>query len=322
MAFSRRDVLKAAAAAGAAVISGESVAGGLASAFRGHGCFLYNPEETLAAYGNRPQALADAMNQAHMRHAWVRLHDVVVPEDFDMTQAIVQALKRNKIDVAGYGWCHGRDPVWEAHFAAAQMKAHGLTHYVANIEQGKIKGKYGASRWTVDGIRRFGAAFRQVMTGGQLLVSTYPYVGEHAPELMQAVEPYVDGFAPQIYWFNYPAAWMWPRRDLPSGRSYDQGDPSSYARLCLDMWQHYTRKPLVMTGQAYWSSSEHSSFSRALAEAKFNSFVGRFSDYSRIAGLNWWHLGGRSSERHGAMSPAMLARLKSADLGKKPYAKA
>lgn len=321
--LSRRQLLRTAVAAGAASVAGPALAAPLAEALRGHGCFLYDPEETIAAYGGSPQALADAMKQAHMRHAWVRLHDVTEPMPADLTRSIVQALRQAGVNVAGYGWCHGRDPEWEAHFAAEQMRAYGITHYVANIEQGKVKGKFGPSRWSAHSIGRFGATLRRAMpAGGQVLVSTYPYIGEHSPELMKAIEPYVDGFAPQVYWFEFPAKWMWPRRDLPASASYRLGDPGSYARLCLDMWRHYTAKPLVITGQAYWSGNEHSGFRRGEVEAKLGAFVSSFSEYQRIAGLNWWHLGGRSTDRHGAMSPAMLARLRSVNLDRRPFARA
>jgi len=293
----------------------------LADAFRGHGCFLYDPEETLAAFGNRPEALTDAMARAHMRHAWVRLHDVVDVMPHEPTQAIIQALRARNILVAGYGWCHGRDPEWEAHLGLSQLKAYGLMHYVANIEQHKNKGrKYGVSKWDVHKIRRYGKAFRGgASPSTQLLISTYPYIGTHAPELMVAAAPYVDGFAPQLYWFNYPSAWMWPRPDLPATASYKLSDPASYVRLCLDMWRHYTTKPLVLTGQAYWREQETSGFDRIHAEVKFDAFINGFTDYGRIAGLNWWHLGGLNTERSGAMSPMMVARLRATNMDAKPY---
>ncbi len=293
----------------------------LADAFRGHGCFLYDPEETLAHFGGNPDAVAEAMVRSHMRHAWVRLHDVTEPVPVEPTQAIVAALRRRNILIAGYGWCHGRDPEWEAHLGLAQMKAYGITHYVANIEQGKNKGKYGVSRWDVSKIRRYGKAFRAgAWPATQLLISTYPFIGTHAPELMTAALPYVDGFAPQLYWFNYPSAWMWPRADLPAGASYKVNDPASYVRLCLDMWRHYTSKPLVITGQAYWHDGETADFDRIDAETKFAAFLDHFTDYGRIAALNWWHLGGRSNERSGAMSPMMFAYLRDRNLDVKPYA--
>jgi hypothetical protein len=294
----------------------------LADAFRGHGCFLYDPEETLAAFGGNPDALAEAVARSHMRHAWVRLHDVTEVVSAEPTQAIVAALRRRNILIAGYGWCHGRDPEWEARLGLAQMQAYGITHYVANIEQGKNKGrKYGVSKWDVSKIHRYGKAFRAgAWPATQLLISTYPFIGTHAPELMTAALPYVDGFAPQLYWFNYPSAWMWPRVDLPEGASYKVGDPASYVRLCLDMWRHYTSKPLVITGQAYWHDGETADFDRVDAETKFAAFLDRFNDYGRVAALNWWHLGGRSSERSGAMSPMMFAYLRDRNLDIKPYA--
>src|SRR2546430_1842701 len=109
----------------------------VAECFRGHGTFLYDPKETLAKFNNDAVKLADAVKQAGMQHAWVRLHDVVDPEPFAETQAIVEKLMAAGIQIAGWGWCQGRDPEAEATLATDQLKAHGLLHYVADIEEGR-----------------------------------------------------------------------------------------------------------------------------------------------------------------------------------------
>jgi len=142
---------------------------------------------------------------------------------------------------------------------------------------------------------------------------------------MVAADPHVDGFAPQVYWFDYPAAGMWPRPDLPPGAHYTLKNPASYARLCTDMWRHYTAKPLVITGQAYWTPSEGDQFDQAKAEAKLDSFLHDMTDadWSRIVGLNWWHFGHKATTpQRGQMSPAMAAAIATANLGAKPYAAA
>jgi hypothetical protein len=69
-----------------------------------HGTFLYDPSETLAKFNHDAAKLVNAVKQAAMRHAWVRLHDVVVPEPFDETHLIVQSLTAADIHVAGWGW--------------------------------------------------------------------------------------------------------------------------------------------------------------------------------------------------------------------------
>ena len=265
--------------------------------FKGHGTFLYEPDEMLARYNGDANKLADAMLTARMQHVWVRLHDVVRPSPGLLTKKIVTALRAKGLHVAGYGWCHGADPAEEAKLATDQLNLHGLTHYVANIEHGKKKGAYGEFKWTPAEIKAFFKRFRELAEpSAQVLISTYPFIGWHKPELMVAANPHVDGFAPQVYWFDYPAENMWPRPDLPPGAQYILQNPASYARLCLDMWRHYTTKPLVVTGQAYWTPSEGKHFDQPRAEAKLNAFLHDMTDadWSRIARNS---IGGTSATR-------------------------
>lgn len=297
----------------------------LAQCFKGHGTFLYEPDETLARYNGDAGKLADAIIAARMQHVWVRLHDVAEVVPAVSTKKIVTALRTKGLHLAGYGWCHGAHPAAEAKLATDQLRLYGLTHYVANIEDGKNKGPlHGISKWTTAEIATFFQNFRVLAEpGAQVLISTYPFIGWHEPELMVAANPYVDGFAPQVYWFDYPAAGMWPRPDLPPGAHYTEKNPASYARLCTDMWRHYTTRPLVITGQAYWTPSEGNHFDQAKAEGKLGSFLHDMTDadWSRIAGLNWWHFGHKAtSPQRGAMSPAMAAAIAAAMLDAKPYA--
>jgi hypothetical protein len=46
---------------------------GLSSAFRKHGAYIYQVAETIARYGTTALAI-EAMNEAQMTHAWVRIH--------------------------------------------------------------------------------------------------------------------------------------------------------------------------------------------------------------------------------------------------------
>jgi hypothetical protein len=84
--------------------------------------------------------------------------------------------------------------------------------------------------------------------------------------------------------------------------------------LCIDRWRRLmgaSQKPLVVTGQAYWGEGN----TQAEAEAKLEHFLGNWNGYSRVVGLNWWHLGGGQ-----AMSHLMLERITAARLGQKNYA--
>jgi len=121
---------------------------------------------------------------------------------------------------------------------------------------------------------------------------------------MHTADPFVDAFAPQVYWFWYPNKKMFSE---PGAKGpYKTNDASAYANLCLDVWRHITDKPIVITGQAYWGESH--GWERQDAEEKLQEFVTGFDRYGEIAGLNWWHLAGNA-----AMSSAMEALIAAAD---------
>lgn len=293
----------------------------LADAFKGHGTFFYSAEHTLRKYDNDPAKLAAAMQEAGMSHGWVRLHswnkttNQPKVEPYQPTLKLVTALKDAGIAVAGWGWNQGIAPRTDADVAAEQLRRYGIEHYVADIEHG-----HSDAHWTQAEIRTFCTRLRgNLSADAQILVSTFGFVGTHEPGLMQAAEPYVNGFAPQVYWFYYPKSWMLGRSDLPAGANYQLGRPAEYVRLCVDMWGHYVSKPLVVTGQAYWGESN--TYVRPRGEQKLQDFVSHFEAWDRIAGFNWWHFGHKQiSHSNGAMSPEMSSAISAARLDLKSYA--
>jgi hypothetical protein len=171
--------------------------------------------------------------------------------------------------------------------------------YVADIEQG-VSG----AEWRPKSIKKFLTATRAELGGKPLILSTHGFIPYHEPELMHTADPFVDAFAPQVYWFWYPNKKMFSE---PGAKGpYKTNDASAYANLCLDVWRHITDKPIVITGQAYWGESH--GWERQDAEKKLQEFVMGFDRYGEIAGLNWWHLAGNA-----AMSPAMEALIAAAD---------
>ncbi len=246
----------------------------------------------------------------------------MTPEPEKPTAALIAALKDEKIPVAGWGFDPGIDPAHEAHVAAKLVKDHGLTHYVADIEQDEHDLK-----WTTEKIPTFFKALRKGLpAGAQVVVSSYPYIGSKHPELMQASAPFADAFAPQIYWVDHPQPYMLEPRRLPplSERRYvapqDLDNPTSYADLCLDWWRDTVgQKPLILTGQAYWERG----CPRERAEAKLEQFLVNFQGWSRVVGAKWWHLGHNDNTKtNGAMTPQMYDALVKARVHEKLLAAA
>ncbi len=279
----------------------------LAKSFRGHGTFVYVASATIDDYGSVENTAA-AMVRAGMQHAWVRVHGrkPFPAAEKRATQALIDGLRAAGIAVAGWGWCQGDDPRAEAGAALRELATYGLTDYVADIEHGHAN-----SVWTVAEVELFCKTLRKTLKGS-FAISSFALIDWHEPYLMTAAAPYVDAFAPQIYWFDYPNKTMVGRFKRPDGTSYTRGDPGSYADLCLDRWRlvsGQTTRPLVLTGQAYWGES---GFEQREAEDKLRAFLKTWDGHGGIAGLNWWHFGGRDG-----MSHAMLEAITNAELGRR-----
>jgi hypothetical protein len=292
----------------------------LTKAFLGHGTFFYLAAPTLAKFNDNAEALADAMKRAGMGHAWVRLHDhQLTPEPEQPTRRLIDTLRDAGIAVAGWGFVRGWDPAEEARVAAQLVGKYGLAHYVADIEQDEH-----SSRWTTDKIPTFLKRLReQLPAGAQIVVSSYPYIVSKHPELMKAAVPHADGFAPQIYWYDYPAAYMLEAGSLPPRPSHAYSasqhlhNPAIYADLCLDWWRATVGdKPLILTGQAYWEN-----FSKEKAEIKLDRFLPEFTGWSRVVGVNWWHFGHKNNTAdNGAMTTRMFDAIVQARISDKPLA--
>ncbi len=299
-----------------AELAGVSIANGvpapasadmLSSALRGHGTFIYDAIATISDYGSA-ENVAKAMVRAEMQHGWIRVHGrqpFSTPQK-NATQELVAVLRAEGVFVAGWGWCQGEDPHAEAKSALKELARYSLTDYIADIEPG-----HNNSVWTVPEIEEFCDTVRDGL-GGTFAISSFALIDWHEPHLMRAALPFVDAFAPQVYWFNFPSKAMVKQFKRPDGTNYNLNDPGSYADLCLDRWVKLSvtdPKPLIMTGQAYWGEG---SFSQTDAEKKLQTFLDNWRGFERLAGLNWWHFGGGTG-----MSHAMLEAIVEAELGAK-----
>lgn len=286
---------------------------GANSPFRKHGTFIYEVPAVIQTYGTTALAI-DAMQEAGMTHAWVRIHGRT-PYNKSSKKIIsdfIAELGKVGIGVAGWGWCHGDDPLADAKMAKQEMDDFKLKNYVADIEHGV----HGAN-WQPKEITAFCTALRPAIDE-KFGITTFPLIDWHEPELMQAALPFVDFFNPQVYWHNHPSKKMLKQFKRPNGQAYTADDPKEYADLCLDRWDKMmgaTPKDIVITGQAYWGEGV-TPFPQSEAEEKLADFVDNWAGFGRVVGLNWWHLGGSK-----AMSHRMLNSITKAKLGKKPYKK-
>jgi hypothetical protein len=271
-------------------------------AVSGHGVFIYDAAATIARYGSAA-LVATAVKECQMQHAWVRIHGSTKPEAVTPTVNLIAALKQANIGVAGWGWCQGDTVDVEAELALTTLNEFGLDHYVADVEDGV----HGAN-WTASEVKTFFKSLRDALPNAQIGLSTFGFIPWHKPQLMKAAEPFVDFFAPQIYWFGFPTKKIIKAAEVDASE-YVLNNAASYARLCVEVWQEIVEKPLVITGQAYWG--EAPGFNQGTADAKVAQFLDQFDGWNELQGLNWWHLGGKGQD---AMSFAMFEALRKAKL--------
>jgi hypothetical protein len=283
----------------------------LSKSFRKHGTYIYQVPATIADYGSTALVI-EAMKNATMQHAWVRIHSQTAygTAEKKVIAGFIDDLKAAGIAVAGWGWCQGADAVADAKLAIKELSFFGLTDYIADIEHGVH-----SANWSVNEITTFCTQVRAGVTGS-FGVTTFPLIDWHEPQLMKAALPFVDIFNPQVYWHHFPNKKMVAQFKRPDHTAYGRDSASEYAELCLDRWKLLmgaNQKELVLTGQAYWGEGEPP-FPQADAEEKLEEFLNSWTGFDRVVGLNWWHFGGEK-----CMSHRMLDSITKAKLGTKNY---
>ena len=284
---------------------------GSSSAFRKHGTFVYEVDETVHDYGDNAKAIA-AMKNAEMTHAWVRIHNATPygSAKKKIIKQFIDDLKAAGIAVAGWGWCQGEDSSADAKMAADEVSHFQLTDYIADIENGVHD-----CEWTASEVENFCKKVRPKIAGS-FGITTFPLIDWHEPELMKAALPYVDMFNPQVYWLRFPRKDMVKEFKRPNGQPYKLNNAAEYADLCIDRWDTLmggTPKDLVITGEAYWGEGKPP-MTQLEAEDKLDEFLAAWNGFNRVIGLNWWHFGGSK-----AMKNRMLTSITNAHLGSKPY---
>ena len=266
----------------------------------GHGTFIYQPEETRKKYGSYEKA-AKAMKDLGMVHAWVRVHNAKGIWKSNENSALIAALRAEGLTVFGWGWCDGNDIDRNIDNVRNSLATFDLDGYVADVEAEEANVK-----WTKAWLDRFCREVRDLLGTKPFLLSTYGFLPYHQPDLIKVADPYVDAFAPQVYWFRFPNQEMLGKPGATG--TYPLNNAASYVNLCIDVWKHVVTKPIVVTGQGYWGESQ--GWNQALAEKKLREFAEGFDRFDEIAGLNWWHFAGDR-----AMSNGMLKTISEARFG-------
>jgi hypothetical protein len=303
-------------------------------AFLGHGIFteysIHNALGRFKNYGGAPAATPNqqiahfvtAMQDMDIRNVWIQIFTRHQQFDMDAPSALLRkdlitALTNANIAWAGWGYCAGANATRDLGWIQQFKNDLGMKAFVIDAEPEENRHK---DVWTTPDFTNFVRGVSNLFGIDNVALSTWPCVQlreNSVKTLMKAAEPFVCLFAPQAYWMDYPGNVHYRTLGY-SMTDYPPHDPVSFVRMMIRAWADagFT-KPLVISGQAYW---ENGTPSKAVMSQKAQQFANHFSDWNEILGFNWYHAGkGDDSDENGSLSDDMIAPIKTAKLGTKPY---
>jgi hypothetical protein len=231
----------------------------------------------LAIAGGNPEGFAATVQAAGIETVYVKVADgpkrykvlrgVLYIEN--VTQELVDALRAVGLNVVGWGFLYGKDPMGEAHIAVEQVNRFALDGYVFDVE-GQFDAQPGAVANAYSIMRTFKAGCPNIPTAFcwwyMWHKANQPGVVWHPPQVAKAWMDLADYGLSMCYWGgSTPANALW------------------YLNESHKQWREITQKPLIMAGRAYTGDG-----GTATPEA-IAAFAGRVREL-KCAGIAWWSL--------------------------------
>ncbi len=234
-------------------------------ALKGKGFYTWKVSQ--CENGN-PTAIASTAKIAGLTHLFVKIADG--PGDYngdidfpniDMNTGLVQALRAAGIQVWGWHYIYGKDPVGEANTAIRRIRQFNVDGYVIDAEGEFDKpGMNGAAA-------QFMATLRSSITNIPVGLTSYRYPSKHKDFPWNEFISKCDMALPQVYWMsnhNPDQQLTWTVQEykktapgldfFPAGAAYREGgwQPTvSDVQLFLD-----TAKSLNLDGATFWEWSD------------------------------------------------------------------
>jgi hypothetical protein len=227
---------------------------------QGKGFFIWRVPNTE---GGNPKAIADLAVASGMAHIVIKIADgaysynVEKTSGKDLALAVVQALHDRNIEVWGWHYVYGNDPLGEARKAIQRVNELNLEGYVIDAEEEyKKPGKDAAAR-------TYMTALRSAMPTLPIALCSYRFPSYHPNFPWKAFLEKCDLNMPQVYWV-------------------EAHNPASQLDRCIREFKAMTPfRPILPTGIACneggWSPTE--------------SDVTQFLSSTRtlnLAGANFW----------------------------------
>jgi hypothetical protein len=176
--------------------------------------------------------------------------------------AVVSALKSINVEVWGWQWVYGLNPVAEAQIAIKQINALGLDGFVVNAESPyKQLGYQGLA---VAAARNYMTTLRLALPDFPIALSTYRYPLWHRPFPFEEFLKQCTLNMPQVYWIygvnpgyqlkrcyqEYKSLSVW-REMVPTGAAFKEWGWASTPAQCLEFLN--TAKQLGLSAANFWS---------------------------------------------------------------------
>lgn len=147
-----------------------------------------------------PQAIARLAREAQLSHVLIKIADTIYSYNIyagvDRAPAVVAALREQGIQVWGWHYVKGDDPLGEANKAVSRVKELNLDGYVIDAEaEYKQPGKASAAS-------RFMNELRSGLPHTPVALSSYRYPSYHPRLPWREFLEKCDYNMPQVYWMN------------------------------------------------------------------------------------------------------------------------
>ena len=166
----------------------------------GKGMFIW---KLYRCEGGNPQAIAHIAAQAGLSHVIIKIADRTGIFNYDwkhhrdLVPPVVRALKAKGIEVWGWHYIYGEDPVGEARIAARRTRQLGLTGYVIDAEI-----EFSAAGMAKKA-RTYMNALRNNMPSNVLIgLSSFRFPSYHPSFPWREFLDQCDFNMPQVYWLN------------------------------------------------------------------------------------------------------------------------
>ena len=163
---------------------------------KGKGAFIW---QINRCEGGNPEAIASKAEAAQLTHVLIKIADTRYPFGFDwhkrdLVPPVVDALKNRGMQVWGWHYVKGNDPVGEANVAVARTTQLNLDGYVVDAEhEYKYPGKDVAARRYMDELRRG-------LPNTKIALSSYRFPRYHLELPWASFLEKCDYNMPQVYW--------------------------------------------------------------------------------------------------------------------------